>query len=36
MIRNGDYIEMKKELNKVKDSYFNFEFMAKYIEEKIS
>ena len=36
MIRNGDYIEMKKELNKVKDSYFNFEFMAKYIQEKIS
>lgn len=36
MVRNDDYIEMKKELNKVKDLYFNFEFMAKYIQEKIS
>ncbi len=35
-IENGSYYQMKKELDDIKDEYFNFEYMTKYIFEKIS
>jgi len=35
-IDNGSYDVMKKELDSIKDKYFNFDFMAKYVCEKIS
>ena len=35
-VDNGGYDEMKIELDNIKDIYFNFDFMSKYVCEKIS